>query len=283
VVTYTALLLLLPCVVVGLVFDWRLTEILVQVMLVALAGTAILKTIAVHEGWYLEHLSDWGSTAIASSQASVRRHRQRKVRMPAKDGQASRGDRRSQDRRPRAGPTACAGQVGSRPVANRPRPWENNVPSRRLRQVHKRKLKLKLKLCKCPARGTLAGTLHGAVRLAKAQATWLWSRLATPKWLPTEKQAIDDQCVVSPGSGCTSSSSATFFSRATPLRTWFAGNTSSASPRPYATSEFRMALLGPIGTVTDHGRSADRQRETGAGEAGPGSPRETVSTSPIGA
>jgi hypothetical protein len=60
VVTYTALLLLLPCVVVGLVFDWSLTEILVQVMLVALAGTAILTTIAVHEGWYLEHLSDWG-------------------------------------------------------------------------------------------------------------------------------------------------------------------------------------------------------------------------------
>ena len=80
VVTYTALLLLLPCVVVGLVFDWSLTEILVQVMLVALAGTAILTTIAVHEGWYLEHLSDWGldrnrvepslSTAPSSTQGA---------------------------------------------------------------------------------------------------------------------------------------------------------------------------------------------------------------------
>ena len=59
VATYSALLLLLPCVVGGLIFDWILTEILAQVMLVAVAGTAILTTIAVHEGWYLEHLSDW--------------------------------------------------------------------------------------------------------------------------------------------------------------------------------------------------------------------------------
>ena len=60
VVTYSALLLLLPCTVAGLIFDWILTEILVQVMLVAVAGTAILTTIAIHEGWYLEHLSNWG-------------------------------------------------------------------------------------------------------------------------------------------------------------------------------------------------------------------------------
>lgn len=60
VVAYGALLLLLPCVVADLIFDWILTEILAQVMLVAVAGTAILTTIAVHEGWYLEHLSDWG-------------------------------------------------------------------------------------------------------------------------------------------------------------------------------------------------------------------------------
>jgi hypothetical protein len=33
---------------------------LVQAMLVAVAGTAILTTIAVHEGWYLERLSGWG-------------------------------------------------------------------------------------------------------------------------------------------------------------------------------------------------------------------------------
>jgi len=60
VVAYGALLLLLPCVVVDLLFEGILTEILVQVMLVAVAGTAIVTTIAVHEGWYLEHLSDWG-------------------------------------------------------------------------------------------------------------------------------------------------------------------------------------------------------------------------------
>jgi hypothetical protein len=60
VVAYGALLLLLPCVVVDLIFGIALTLILVQVVLVAVAGTAILTTIAVHEGWYLEHLSGWG-------------------------------------------------------------------------------------------------------------------------------------------------------------------------------------------------------------------------------
>ena len=29
-------------------------------MLVAVAGTAILTSTGVNEGWYLEHLSDWG-------------------------------------------------------------------------------------------------------------------------------------------------------------------------------------------------------------------------------
>ena len=52
--------LLLPCIVADRIFDWMLTEILAQAMLVAVAATAILTTIAVHEGWYLEHLSDWG-------------------------------------------------------------------------------------------------------------------------------------------------------------------------------------------------------------------------------
>jgi hypothetical protein len=60
VVAYGALLLLLPCVVADRIFDWMLAETLTQVMLVAVAGTAILTTIAVHEGWYLEHLSEWG-------------------------------------------------------------------------------------------------------------------------------------------------------------------------------------------------------------------------------
>jgi hypothetical protein len=60
VVAYGSLLLLLPGVVAGLIFDWSLTDILVQIMLFAVAGTAILTTIAVHEGWYLEHLSGWG-------------------------------------------------------------------------------------------------------------------------------------------------------------------------------------------------------------------------------
>jgi hypothetical protein len=60
VVAYGVLLLLLPCVVADLLFGCVLTDFLVQAMLVAVAGTAILTTIAVHEGWYLEHLSGWG-------------------------------------------------------------------------------------------------------------------------------------------------------------------------------------------------------------------------------
>ena len=62
VVAYGALLLLLPCVMAELIFGCIMTENLAQVMLVAVAGTAILTTIAVHEGWYLEHLSGWGLT-----------------------------------------------------------------------------------------------------------------------------------------------------------------------------------------------------------------------------
>jgi hypothetical protein len=62
VVAYGALLLLLPSVVAGLLFDWILSDILVQVMLVAVACTAILTGIAIHEGWYIEHLSGWGLT-----------------------------------------------------------------------------------------------------------------------------------------------------------------------------------------------------------------------------
>lgn len=60
VVAYGALLLLLPGVLAGLVFDWVLTEILAQVILVAVGGTALLTAIAIHEGWYFEHLSEWG-------------------------------------------------------------------------------------------------------------------------------------------------------------------------------------------------------------------------------
>ena len=60
VVTYGALLLLLPCVIAQLIFGCPVTDTLVQVVLVGIAGTAILTTIAVHEGWYLEHLSGWG-------------------------------------------------------------------------------------------------------------------------------------------------------------------------------------------------------------------------------
>ena len=61
-VVHDGLLLILPCVVVGLVFDCMLTEILTQVTLVAVAGTAILTAIAIREGWYFEHSAGWGFT-----------------------------------------------------------------------------------------------------------------------------------------------------------------------------------------------------------------------------
>ena len=62
VVAYGALLLLLPCVVAGLIFDSILTDILALIMLIAVAGTTILTAIAIHQGWYLERLSGWGLT-----------------------------------------------------------------------------------------------------------------------------------------------------------------------------------------------------------------------------
>jgi hypothetical protein len=62
VVAYGGLLLILPCVLVGLVFDCMLTEILTSVTLVAVVGTAVLTAIAIHEGWYFEHSSGWGFT-----------------------------------------------------------------------------------------------------------------------------------------------------------------------------------------------------------------------------
>lgn len=60
VVAYGALLLLLPGVLAGFVFGWILTEILAQIMLVAVGGTALLTAIAIREGWYFDHLSEWG-------------------------------------------------------------------------------------------------------------------------------------------------------------------------------------------------------------------------------
>ena len=50
-------LLLLPCVLAGLVVGCELIEPLAEAVLIATAATAILTAIAVHEGWYADHLS----------------------------------------------------------------------------------------------------------------------------------------------------------------------------------------------------------------------------------
>jgi hypothetical protein len=56
-VTVVGALLLLPCVLADLAFGCALTEPLTQVLLFATASTAILTGIAIHEGWYADHLA----------------------------------------------------------------------------------------------------------------------------------------------------------------------------------------------------------------------------------
>ena len=52
-----SMLLLLPCALADLLFGFGLVDIVAHLMLVTVAGTAILTAIGVHEGWYAEHLS----------------------------------------------------------------------------------------------------------------------------------------------------------------------------------------------------------------------------------
>ena len=59
-VTYSAGMLLLPCAVSDLFFGWVLCDIVVPVMLVAVPCTLILTGVALHHGWYYDHLSGWG-------------------------------------------------------------------------------------------------------------------------------------------------------------------------------------------------------------------------------
>ncbi len=75
-------LLLLPCVLAGLAFGCEFTEPLAQALLVAAASTAILTVIAIHEGWYADHLarlagvdeqSPWSRTAAMTSVKRVLR------------------------------------------------------------------------------------------------------------------------------------------------------------------------------------------------------------------
>ena len=59
VMSYGALLLVLPGALVGLFFDWMAIEILTGVIVMTVAGTIVLTAIAIHEGWYFDHLSRW--------------------------------------------------------------------------------------------------------------------------------------------------------------------------------------------------------------------------------
>jgi hypothetical protein len=59
-VTYGAGALLLPCAVAEVLFGWGLCDILVRVMLVAVPCTVVLTGVALHQGWYYDHLSGWG-------------------------------------------------------------------------------------------------------------------------------------------------------------------------------------------------------------------------------
>jgi hypothetical protein len=93
VVAYGALLSLLPCVVAELIFGCAVTDILVQVVLVGVAGTGILTTIAVHEGCMSNTSQDWVSQAIGSSRAYAPSLRRPEARTAATSGQASRAHR----------------------------------------------------------------------------------------------------------------------------------------------------------------------------------------------
>ena len=53
---YGSALLLLPCVFAGL-FGCTLAYIVVPIMLGAVTGTVVLTAVAIHEGWYFDHLS----------------------------------------------------------------------------------------------------------------------------------------------------------------------------------------------------------------------------------
>ena len=59
-VTYCAGVLLLPCAVTDILFGWGLFDILLPTVLVAVLCTLILTGVALHQGWYYDHLSGWG-------------------------------------------------------------------------------------------------------------------------------------------------------------------------------------------------------------------------------
>jgi len=56
VATLAGALLLLPCVLAGLAFDWVLVEPLAAVVLLGAVSIAILTGVAVCQGWYTDHL-----------------------------------------------------------------------------------------------------------------------------------------------------------------------------------------------------------------------------------
>jgi hypothetical protein len=141
VVVYGALLLLRPSVVAGLIFDWILTEMLVQVMLMAVAGTAVLTAIAIHERWYFEHSSAWRLTGHRVEPslkgepppAAPRRAQWRSaLRLTVAIAKNTTVDLelaqlRALGRSGRAAALRAMRRraIDARPAANRQRPWEN--------------------------------------------------------------------------------------------------------------------------------------------------------------
>lgn len=59
-VTYGGGALLLPGALADLLFGWGSCNVLVPVLLLAVPCTLILTGVALHEGWYYDHLSGWG-------------------------------------------------------------------------------------------------------------------------------------------------------------------------------------------------------------------------------
>jgi hypothetical protein len=69
IVTYGGVLLLLARAIAGALFDSLADDLLASVVVVSAAGTAVLTAIAIGEGWFLKHLSDWSTSGNRSEPA----------------------------------------------------------------------------------------------------------------------------------------------------------------------------------------------------------------------
>ena len=85
IVAYGGGLLLLSYAKAGLLSDSLVRDLVAAVVVAAAAGTAILTAIAMREGWFLKHLSDW-STSGKGTEPVVPAHARRTVAAKGNQG-----------------------------------------------------------------------------------------------------------------------------------------------------------------------------------------------------